>query len=217
VSPREEATVETSLRSTNPGRARAESAAFDSARNRLVADGIVAGLAGVIALAVPLVVWDWAHVAHRALELPMAVTAWLFGLQHFSHDQNLVWPIVIGTALLAVYGAVSGLAFAGLADRVFALESPVSSLVGGAAWGFVNFMLVWYMLLPIAREGTPFRATPADPTLSVAPNWVWILGFTLLGLVTGAVYAALHRSSLAESETRSRNEDELERKLLHAA
>ena len=192
-------------------------AELDSGWRQLVADGVVAGLAGAVALAVPLVVWDWAHAAHRALELPMAATAWPFGLEHFSHEQNLWWPIVIGAALLALYGAASGLAFAGLADRVFALESPVSSLAGGAAWGFVSYMFFWYMLLPIAREGAPFRATAADPTLFVAPNWVWILGFALLGLVTGGVYAALHRTSLGEREARSQNEDEFGRKVLHAA
>ncbi len=180
------------------------------------ADGIVAGLAGGVALAAPLVVWDWARDAHRALELPMAVTSWVFGLEHFSHDQNLWWPIVLGTALLAVYSALSGLAFAGLADHVFGLTTTVSSLVGGAVWGFVSFMFFWYMLLPIARGGAPFRATPADPTLFVAPNWVWILGFTLFGLVTGAVYAAL-RPHAVEREDRSAIQEEFGRKLHYAS
>ena len=75
-------------------------AELDSGWRQLVADGIVAGLAGAVALAVPLVVWDWAHAAHRALELPMAATAWPFGLEHFSNEQNVWWPIVIGAALL---------------------------------------------------------------------------------------------------------------------
>jgi hypothetical protein len=29
--------------------------------------------------AAPLVIYDWAKASHSALELPMAVTAWLFG------------------------------------------------------------------------------------------------------------------------------------------
>ena len=149
----------------------------------------------------------------------MAATAWPFGLEHFSHEQNLWWPIVIGAALLTLYGAVSGLAFAGLADRVFALESPVSSLVGRCrVWGFVSFMLFWYMLLPIAREGAPFRATAADPTLFVG---------TELGL-DPRLHAArprdgrgLRRASLDQPRRArrpvSKNEDEFGRKLQHAA
>jgi hypothetical protein len=209
--------VDTRLDFTHPGRARSQPEEVDATRRHLVADGVGAGLAGIIALAAPLAVWDWVHTEHRALELPMATTAWLFGLQHFSHEQNLWSPIVIGAALLALYGALSGLAFTGLADRVFALESPVSSLLGGAAWGFVSFMFFWYMLLPVAREGDPFRATPADPELFVAPNWVWILGFTLLGLVTGAVYAGLHRLHVAHPWNRPVADEELGRKLHYAA
>jgi hypothetical protein len=175
--------------------------------------GIVSGLVGGIALAIPLVIWDWAHTAHRALELPMAATAWLFGLQRFSREQNLWWPIVLGVVVVGVYSG--GLAFAGLADRVFALESPASSVVGGVVWGFVNFAFFWYILLPIARDGAPFRATLVDPALYVASNWVWILGFTLFGLVTGAVYAAIHRPQLVERE-RFSNQEELATKLRYA-
>jgi len=198
-------------------RRRSDSTDAGFATGPLVVDGLVSGLAGGIALAIPLIAWDWGHNAHRALELPMAATAWLFGLQHFSHDENLWWSIVLGSALLVLYAAASGVAFAVLADRVFALESPLSSLVGGAVWGFVSFLLFWYMLLPIARDGVPFRVSPRDPTMFVAVNWVWILGFTLFGLVTGGVYAAMRGSRLAESGARAPARDDPRRKLHYAA
>ena len=194
--------------------------AGDESRSRrvlMLVDGVVAGLAGGVALALPLVIWDWAHAGHRALELPMATTAWLFGLGHFSHTQNLWWPIVLGVVILALYTVIAGLAYAGLADRVFALDSRTASLVGGAAWGFVTFVFTWTMLLPIARDGVPFRVSSVDPGLFVAPNWVWILGFTLLGLVTGGVYGELHRSALAMSEDRKTVRDEFRRRFHYAA
>jgi hypothetical protein len=31
-------------------------------------------------MAAPLVLYDWAKTAHSALELPMAMSGWLFGL-----------------------------------------------------------------------------------------------------------------------------------------
>lgn len=163
-------------------------------RRDWVAVGLGSGLLGGIALAVPIVLWDWARAGHRAFELPMAATAWLFGLQHFSHDQYLAWPLVAGVALLVGYSAVSGLVFTGLADRVFGITGPLASLVAGFAWGFVSFIFFWDMLLPIARDGAPFRAASGAAVGFVAPNWVWILGFTLFGLVTGAGYWALHTS-----------------------
>jgi hypothetical protein len=166
-----------------------------------LAVGLGSGLLGGVALAIPVVIWDWVHAGHRAFELPMAATAWLSGLQHFSRDHYLAWPLVIGVALLAAYAAVSGLVFTGLADRVFGIARPLQSLAAGFTWAFVSYIFFWDMLLPIARDGAPFRAAPAAPQLFVAPNWVWILGFTLLGLVTGACYWAL-RSSPVRDEAR---------------
>jgi hypothetical protein len=181
--------------------------------SRLLVLGVASGLAGGIALAMPVVVWDWERLGHRALELPMAATAWLFGLTHFSHERNLWWPIVLGLMLLAAYCAVSGVLFATLADRVFKLSRPASTLAAGAGWSFVSFMFFWYMLLPIARDGVPFRAPTRGLELFAAPSWVWILGFTLLGLVTAACYAALRRSPVVQRE-----EVRVERRrLTHAA
>ena len=144
----------------------------------------------------------------------MAATAWLFGLPHFSHESYLAWPLVIGIALLAAYSALSGLVFIGLADRVFGIARPLSSVGGGFAWAFVSFIFSWDMLLPIACDGTPFRAAPGAADLFVAPNWVWILGFTLFGLVTGACYWAL-RTSPARDDVRE--ERRVTRSPLHRA
>jgi hypothetical protein len=159
-----------------------------------LAVGLGSGLLGGLALAVPIVIWDSVRSGHLAFELPMAATAWLFGLPRFSHETYLAWPMVIGVALLVAYSALSGFVFTGLADRVFAIRGPLPSIAGGFAWAFVSFIFFWDMLLPIARDGAPFRAAPGAAQLFVAPSWVWILGFTLLGLTTGAGYWALRTS-----------------------
>jgi hypothetical protein len=168
--------------------------------NEHLAVGIGSGLLGGIALAAPIVIWDWARAGHRAFELPMAATAWLFGLQYFSHERYLAWPLVIGIALLAVFASLTGVAFTALADRVYGARRPLSSLPAGFAWGFVTFIFFWDMLLPIARGGAPFRAAPGAAGF-VAPTWVWILGFTLLGLVTAASYALLRTARAREDAT----------------
>ena len=142
----------------------------------------------------PIVIWDWARSSHRALELPMAVTAWLFGLVHFSRDSrtsggrscSAARPRgLLGRERSRVHGS-----------RRPSLPgvSPAWTIVAGAAWSFVSFIFFWYMLLPVARDGAPFRAPAFDPLLSTAPNWVWILGFTLSGLVSPS---ATRRSALA--------------------
>ena len=153
--------------------------------------GLVAGVGGGLMLAVPLVVYDWVKLSHSALELPTAVTGWLFGLDHYAQQGYRWWPIAIGALFLFAYWALEGLAFAGLADRVYRVHSVAGSLALGAAWGFVSFIFFWYMLLPIARDGAPFRVTAVAPGAFVAPNWVWILAFTVSGLATGACYQGL--------------------------
>ncbi|HET6642955.1 MAG TPA: hypothetical protein VFG93_06740 [Gaiellaceae bacterium] len=42
----------------------------------------------------------WPFVRRSALKLPMAATAWVFGLNHFSHVTNRPGPIVLGSVLL---------------------------------------------------------------------------------------------------------------------
>ena len=130
----------------------------------LLAVGIGSGLFGGIALAAPIAIWDWVRTGHRAFELPMAATAWLFGLQHFSHQRYLAWPLVIGAALLVAYAVFSGLAFTALADRVYRATRPLASLAAGGAWAFVSFIFFWDMLLPIAprRRAAP-RHTGGRP------------------------------------------------------
>ena len=66
----------------------------------------------------------------------MAATAWLFGAEHFSHDENLWGSIVVGAILLAVYWAVSGIAFTAVAERVHPQLTTAWAIVAGAAWSF---------------------------------------------------------------------------------
>jgi hypothetical protein len=157
---------------------------------RLMKVGFASGLGGGLVMAAPVVVYDWAKASHSALELPMATTAWLFGLDHYARNGYRWWPIVIGALFLLAYAGAQGLAFAGLADRVYRVRTLTGSLALGGVWSFASFMFFWYMLLPIAREGAPFRVSAGAAGSFVAPNWVWILGFTLSGFTTGICWNA---------------------------
>ena len=179
---------------------RSDTAHVELPPRRLLAIGVASGLAGGIAMAVPVVIWGWASSSHRALELAMAATAWPFGLAHFSNDRNLWWPIVLGAILLAAYWALSGVVFTALVDRFVRASRPAAALAAGAAWSFVSFIFFWDMLLPVVRDGVPFRASASGLGPFTAPSWVWILGFTLLGVVTAACYTMLRHLPVVESE-----------------
>src|SRR5262245_31020456 len=183
----------------------------------MVAVGVTAGLLGGVVLAAPILIWDWVRTGQRGLELPMAATAWLFGLDRFSHDENLWGSIVLGAILLAVYWALSGIAFTALAERVRPPLQTAWAIVAGAAWSFASFIFFWYMLFPIARDGAPFRAPRFDPLLYTAPNWVWILGFTLSALAIAGSYAALRGSPAFRREERRADRVDEPRTRLHPA
>jgi hypothetical protein len=140
------------------------------AQRRLALVGTLCGLFGGLGMALPLVIYDWVRESHTALELPMAVTAWLFDLNHFDQNGYAFWSIVVGALLLLVYWEAHGLAFTALADRVYRVSTLVGSLARGAVWSFVSFMFFWYTLLPIARDGEPFRLVSGGAGF-VAPNW----------------------------------------------
>jgi hypothetical protein len=151
------------------------------------------GLAGGVGMIVPIVIYDWASAVHSALEIMMAPTAWLFGLEHFVQNGYAWWPIVIGFPLYVVYFAATGVVFGGLADRFLQLRTLPEAFGVGLAWGFVSWLFFWYTLLPIARAGAPFHAT-AVSSLFVAPIWVFIVGFAILGLATSLCYLLLRRT-----------------------
>jgi hypothetical protein len=165
-------------------------------RPTIAAAGIASGLIGGLVLGLPIVLYDWANGSHSALELPMAVTAWLFGLDRFDANGYDAWSIVIGALFLVLWWAISGLAYAALAERVYDVKSWAGSLSLGAAWSFVSFMLIWYMLLPIARDGEPFRELPGSAAF-VAPNWIWILAYSAFGVATAVSFRLLRGSGRA--------------------
>lgn len=154
--------------------------------SRLTALGVASGIIGGIVLALPLLFWDWANGGHSALEYPMAVSGWLFGLNHFEQNGYVAWAIVVGALFVLLYAALHGVAFAAIAERVYQVRTLIGSLALGALWSVFSWMLFWYMVLPIARDGAPLRQTAAG--LWVAPNWIWILGYTAFGLATGLAY-----------------------------
>jgi hypothetical protein len=153
-----------------------------------------AGLAGGVGMALPIVIYGWLNAGHAPLELPMAATSWLFGLEHFAQNGYQWGSIVVGILVLAGYGIVHGAIFEGIANRFLGLRTLPETLGAGIAWGFVGWLLFWYTLLPIARDGAPFHMTAAS-ALFVAPTWVFLVGFAILGVATALTYRLLRPST----------------------
>jgi len=163
----------------------------------------VTGLVGGLGLAVPVIVYGWVSSVHSALELPMAATAWIFGLDNFTQNGYQWSPIVVGALILAAFALINGIAYSGFADR-FLRSTTMPETVGvGLAWGFVSWLFFWYTMLPVAHAGAPFMASITPITLwglavpiagpTVAPVWAFVLGFALLGMTTSVAHRLLRR------------------------
>ena len=172
-----------------------ESTTADQPVTTRAAIGTAVGLAGGIAMAIPIVLWDWASSTHSIWDLPMAATSWMFGLSHYTQNGFDGWSVLIGILLLVGYAIASGEIFEWISDRYLALSTTVGTLAVGLVWGFVSWLFFWYTLLPIAHDGAPFYPTLTSLALplgvSVAPMWVFILGFALLGFATSFTYRSL--------------------------
>jgi hypothetical protein len=181
---------------------RYSTASVRSAAPAKAAIGSAIGIAGGLALAVPVVLYDWISSSHSVWELPMAATSWMFGMSHFEVNGFDGWSVLIGILLLVGYAIASGAVFEFLADRVMRLTATVDVVAAGLGFGFASWLFFWYTLLPIAHHGEPFYAAtvlvpiPLLGTLliSVAPIWVFVLGFALLGLTTAFAYRSLRRT-----------------------
>ena len=62
--------------------------------------GTAIGIAGGLALAVPIMLYDWISSTHSVWELPMAATSWMFGMSHFEVNGFDGWSVLIGILLL---------------------------------------------------------------------------------------------------------------------
>jgi hypothetical protein len=169
--------------------------------------GTTIGLIGGVAMAIPIVIYDWVSESHAALDLFMAATAWVFGMSHYTQNGYDWGSIVVGMLLLAGYSIASGAIFGGIADRFLRLRTLPETIGAGFAWGFVSWLFVWYTLLPIAHGGAPFYPTvlvgsielplstvSVTALVSVAPIWVFVVAFGLLGLATALAYRRLTRT-----------------------
>jgi hypothetical protein len=160
-----------------------------SSRRRVAGAEIGAVALGVFAA--PVVIYDWARSSHSALELPMAVTGWLFGLEHFVQNDYRWGSIAVGAVILAVVWLVGGLAFGAIADRELELKSLAASIVDGAVWGVAALVLAGVVTL-MGHGGAPFRPTAVTDAFA-APGWVWAVAFVASGLASGLSYAAVRR------------------------
>src|SRR4051794_31415064 len=152
---------------------------------RILLLGALAGSLGGLMMAGVEMIYGWASPVHSLWDAPMAVWAYVGGLNHFGHPGNHIGPIVLGIGghmMKAIFVAIVFVALMGI------LKKPpgAGGLVLGVAHGLRPWALQRYVTLPIRKsEDTLFT------TGMVSPQWVWWLAHLALGTGIGLGYVLL--------------------------
>ena len=176
-------TVEDELRRRAPGRR--------AGTGTVLVTGVVAGLAGAVAMALWLVFC--AEVASAPTPVPgidssswtplTAITSFLFGVDAFHGDFHVL-SILFGAAAHAFLGVVFGVVGVGLIAYAFAGRPGV---VGGALLGLAYGLVLEVLVLNVAINWIQDVHTVAD----ALPTWCWWLGHALYGATLGVVAARM--------------------------
>ena len=154
-----------------------------------------AGLAGGLGMALPIVIYGWLNAGHSALELPdgrhvVAVRAPALRPERL--------PVGIDHRRHPAPGRLRHRQRSGLRGDCQSVprdaDAHRDARRGHRFGGFVGWLFFWYTLLPIARGGAPFHIAAAS-ALFVAPTWVFLVGFAILGVVTALTYRLLRHST----------------------
>lgn len=155
---------------------------------RILTVGIVGGMVAGMMMAMVEMIYGWLSDEHTLWDAPMAIWAWVFGLDHFGDPANHVWPIVLGMGGHMMNSAMIGVVFAALAFTIRPRNVVVAVMLG-VAYGLAIWVVMRYVVLPLNDpESTLFT------TDRVSPQWVWWLSHAALGMTAGLVYRAAARA-----------------------
>jgi uncharacterized membrane protein YagU involved in acid resistance len=177
-----------------------------SMSKRIFLVGVVAGVAGGLAMAAAEMIYGWASSAHTAWDAPMGIWAYIGGLDHFGRPVDHIGPIVLGIGGHMLNAILVAIVFVAL---MRALRYPRAALILGPVYGAGLWALQRYVFLPInTPQGKLFT------TGLISPAWVWWIAHVALGTTIGLVYVLLERRlpvTAMQPVTRLEREPALER------
>jgi hypothetical protein len=155
---------------------------------RIVLLGAAGGIVAGMMMALTEMIYGWASSAHTAWDAPMAIWAWIVGLNHFGQPANHIGPIVLGLGGHMMNSMIAGVIFISLLSML-RLRNELAAIMLGVAYGLLLWVVMRYGILPL-RTSTKALFT----TSMVSPQWVWWLAHALLGMTAGTFYVAVSRA-----------------------
>jgi len=166
-----------------------------STGKRVVVIGAVGGAIGGMMLAMVEMLYGWFSDSHTFWDAPMAIWAWVGGIEHFGSPGDHVGPIILGLGGHMMNSMMIGVGFAALMTAL-RLRGDMTTIMVGVMYGLGVWAVMRYILLPLnGGEDDLFT------TSLVSPQWVWWLGHGVLGMTAGAYYTVVRRAGLVGQGT----------------
>ncbi len=174
-----------------------------SAGKRVVAIGAAGGMVAGMMMAMVEMIYGWASNAHTFWDAPMAIWAWVAGLNHYGEPGNHVGSIVLGLGGHMMNSMMVGVVFAAMATALLAslrrrgagaIALGVAPVMLGVAYGLGFWAVMRYGILPLRGAPEKYLFTKTI----VSPQWVWWLAHGVLGMTAGIVFWALNGRSAAK-------------------
>ncbi len=178
---------------------------------RVLAVGAIGGMIAGMMMAMVEMLYGWASDAHTFWDAPMAIWAWVAGIEHFGAPENHVGPIILGLGGHMMNAMMAGIMFAVTATVLVALLRrrkgidprvlDLAAIMLGVAYGLGLWAIMRYTILPL-NQGEDDLFTKS----LVSPQWVWWLAHGVLGMTAGMIFVVARRILRQPSEVESPRE-----------
>jgi hypothetical protein len=158
-----------------------------STGKRILLVGAVGGMIAGMMMAIVEMIYGWASDAHTFWDAPMAIWAWVGGIEHFGEPASHVGPIVLGLGGHMMNSVMIGIGFAALITAIRP-RGGFAPVMFGVAYGLGAWALMRYAILPLNHGEDDLFTTSI-----VSPQWVWWFAHGVLGMTAGLVYNAATR------------------------
>lgn len=150
---------------------------------RLLVPGAVGGLLGGMAMAMFSML---VAISRDGFWSPVrGITSVVFGDEHYGGGFDF-WPVAVGAAGHMMNAMILGAVFSVLIGLLLARASSMTVWMAGAVYG----LAVWVVMVLTVAGGLQ----SSDLFVDSVPQWAWIAGHLMFGVITAMTVTALHRN-----------------------
>ena len=154
-----------------------------SAVGKLVVPGAAGGLLGGMAMAMFSML---VAISRDGFWAPVrGITSVVFDDEHYGGGFDF-WTVAVGAAGHMMNAMALGAVFAVFVGLLLARASSMTIWMAGAVYG----LAVWIVMVLIVAGGLQ----SSDLFVDSVPQWAWIVGHLMFGVITAMTVTALHRN-----------------------